>query len=77
MFSSEQSKILFPQDKLIVTRLIFGYESSQDKKKFIEDVNNIFNLLQARINYFIKNYIDTVVIPVSQIDFNLKSCLFT
>ena len=31
-------------------------------KKFIEDVNNIFNLLQARINYFIKNYIDTVVI---------------
>ena len=77
LFSSEQSKILFPQDKLIVTRLIFGYESSQDKKKFIEDVNNIFNLLQARINYFIKNYIDTVVIPVSQIDFNLKSCLFT
>ncbi|MEK6824896.1 MAG: hypothetical protein AABY02_03510 [Nanoarchaeota archaeon] len=76
LFSSEQSKILFPQDKLIVTRLIFGYESSQDKKKFIEDVNNIFNLLQARINYFIKNYIDTVVIPVSQIDFNLKSCLF-
>jgi len=77
LFSNEQSKILFPKDKISTERLILNYEKSKDKIKFIETVNEIFNLLQARINYFIRVYINEVVIPESEIDFNLKSCLFT
>lgn len=77
LFSSEQSKILFPQDKIIVNRLISGHGASQDKSKFVETINNIFNLLQARIDRFIKSYIDLIVVPVNEIDFDLKSCLFT
>ena len=77
LFSSEQSKTLFPQDKIIVNRLISGYGDSQDKSKFVENINNVFNLLQARVDRFIKSYIDLIVVPVSEIDFDLKSCLFT
>lgn len=77
LFSSDQSNILFPQDKIIVNRLTGSYEASTNKNKFVEEVNQIFNLLQARIYYFIKKYIDKIVIPYGTIDFELKSCLFT
>jgi len=77
LFSSEQSKILFLQDKILTNRLILSYEKTKEKKQFIENINQIFSLLQARISYFIKKYIDTIVIPISEINFELKSCLFT
>ena len=34
-------------------------------------------MLQARISYFIKKYVNETVIPVDKINFELKSCLFT
>lgn len=77
LFSSEQSKVLFPQDKILINRLILNYENANDKNKFIEDTNQIFNLIQARVSYFIRKYINNVVIPNSEINFELKSCLFT
>ena len=77
LFSSEQSKILFPKDKIFANRLILSYNKSKNKEQVVENINQIFNLLQARISYFIKTYIDEVVIPESKIDFKLKSCLFT
>mgnify|MGYP001595491593 FL=1 len=77
MFTSEQSKILFSQDKVLANRLLLNFEKSTDKSKFIEDINQVFNLLHARISFFIKRYIDEIVIPESEIDFDLKSCLFT
>ena len=77
LFSTKQSKILFQKDKIFVNKLILRYEKSKNKISFVEQVNKIFNLLQARINYFIKKCIDEIVIPESEIDFNLKSCLFT
>lgn len=77
IFSSEQSNILFPQDKILTRRLILNYEKTKEKKQFIQNINQIFNLLQARISYFIKIYIDEIVVPNSEIDFELKSCLFT
>jgi len=77
LFSTEQSKILLSKDKILIERLILNYDKSKDKTKFIEAVNEIFNLLPARINYFIKVYIDEIVIPELEIDFKLKSCLFT
>lgn len=76
-FSSEQSKILFPQDKIVTNRLILGYGNAKDKTQFIENTNQIFSLLQARINSFIKKYINETVIPEAQIDQNLRMCLFT
>ena len=54
LFSNEQSKILFPKDKISIERLILNYEKSKDKIKFIETVNEIFNLLQARREDLIK-----------------------
>jgi len=77
LFSNDQSKNLFPKDKIFTERLILNYNKSEDKNNFVKIVNEVFNLLQARINYFIKKYIDEIVIPESEIDFNLKSCLFT
>ena len=76
LFSVEQSKILTGRDKILVTRLILMYEKSDYKIDFLSEINQIFTLLNARISFFIKRYIDEVVIPESEIDFNLKSCLF-
>jgi len=76
-FSSEQSKILFPKDKIFINKLFIRYNQSKNKEQFVENINQIFNLLQARIYHFIKIYIDEVVIPESEIVFELKSCLFT
>ena len=50
LFSTEQSKILLSKDKILIERLILNYDKSKDKTKFIEAVNEIFNLLPARIN---------------------------
>ena len=77
LFSSEQSKILFPKDKIFASKLLLSYNQSKNKKQFVGDINQIFNLLQARVSYFIKIYIDEVVIPESEIVFKLRSCLFT
>jgi hypothetical protein len=77
LFSSEQSEVLFPQDKILTNRLVLNYNDAENKKKFVENTNQIFNLLQARVSYFIKKYIDKIVILHSEINFELKSCLFT
>jgi len=53
------------------------YNQSKNKKQFVENINQIFNLLQVRVSYFIKTYIDEVVIPESEIDLKLKRCLVT
>ena len=75
LFSSEQSSFLFPKDKIFVNKLILNYNNYKDKDEFVENVNDILNLLQSRVTYFIKTYIDEVVIPESDIDPNLKSWL--
>ena len=49
----------------------------KEKELYQKSINQIFNLLQARISHFIKIYIDEVVIPESEIVFELKSCLST
>lgn len=77
LFTSEQSQMLIKQDKIFVNNIILSYSKSQNKDEFVKKINIIFNLLSARISYFIKKYIDEIVIPESQIDFNLKSCLFS
>lgn len=77
VFSSNQSKDLFPKDKIFTTRLLQSYNKCKNKKQFIENINQIFNLLQVRITYFIRNYIDEIVVPESKIDFKLKGCLNT
>lgn len=77
LFSSEQSKILWSQDKIFTNKLLLSYNKNSNKKEFIETINDVFNLLQARISYFIKRHIDEIVIPESSIDFDLKSCLYT
>lgn len=77
LFSSEQAKILFPKDKIFVNKLLIKYDQSKNKELFVETINQVFNLLQAKISYFIKNYIDEIVIPESELNFKLKSCLST
>lgn len=76
-FTSDRSKILLQKDKVFTERLFLNYNKSKDKDNFVKTVNDIFNLLRSRIEYFIKFYINEVVIPESEIDFDLKSCLFT
>jgi hypothetical protein len=73
LFSSEQSIELFPKDKMIIERLVKGYLASKNKDNFKQRINEVYILLGARINYFIKKYIDEIVIP--EVDQELKSCL--
>ncbi|MEA3329465.1 MAG: hypothetical protein U9Q06_01860 [Nanoarchaeota archaeon] len=77
LFSSNNAIELFHKDKLFTKKLVMLYIRSQDKKQFIQEINNIFNFLNKRISNFIKKYIDEVVIPEIEIDTKLKSCLST
>lgn len=75
LFSSNKARELFHKDKLFTKKLVMLYSRSQDKKQFVQEINNIFNFLNKRISNFITNYIDEVVVPESKIDSKLKSCL--
>jgi len=78
LFSSKSAKeTLFPKDELLTKRLVMLYNNSKNKKDFVTDINNIFNLLNRRVSNFIKKYIDEIVIPESAIDPKLKNCLNT
>ena len=77
LFSSEGSKDLFSKDKLFVKKLIQLHSISKDKKQFSKKINSIFNLLDKKIKSFIISFIDEIVIPEKEIDFDLKSCLRT
>jgi hypothetical protein len=75
LFKGEQASILFPQDKQTVNNLIAKYNLSKEKEVFRDRINRVYGLISFRIKKFIQDYIDEIVIPEKEIDFELKNCL--
>ncbi len=74
----EEDKMnLFNKDKIFLNRLILMYQNSKDQDKFKANTNKIFAFVKIKSRLFLEKYIDEIVIPIKEIDFKLKSCLFT
>ena len=71
VFSSEESSELWKQDKVFLNKMFSQYTLSKDKDSFVKDINRIFSLLRLKVNYFIKNNIDSFF--EGDIDFKLWS----
>lgn len=76
-YNSDESKILYDRDKNKITKLLVFFRNTHDKKEIFTKLEKINQEIEIRINLFIETYIDNIVIPISDIDFKLKSCLFT
>lgn len=74
---SPAGRMLFQKDKVEAEKLFYDYLRSPQKENFIGLIKKNHRLIEAKIEHFIKNLIDKKVIPVSEIDFELKSSLFT
>jgi len=77
LYSSSESLKLTDRDKKKLIKLLVLSQNIANTEEKISKITRIFFELERRINYFLKNYIDETVVPVSDIDFKLKSCLFT
>ena len=72
----ESREVYSPRDRKKILKLN-KLSGNRDKEEIIRKLRKTTNELEHRINSFIKNKIDEFVTPVSEIDFDLKSCLFT
>lgn len=77
LYTSLESSKLTSQDKKKLTKLLILSQSFANDDEKIDKLTKIFSELERRINYFLTNYIDEFVIPVVEIDFELKSHIFT
>lgn len=68
---------LYPQDKIKLMKLISASSSVKDKPIYIENVRRNQDLMLQRINFFLLKLIDKEVVPINEIDIELKSTLFT
>lgn len=71
---SNESKILYDKDKNEAKQL-YIQSTKTDAKKFIANIKKIYIILENRIDFFIKNLIDLKVIPIKEIDIDLRSNL--
>ncbi len=76
-YSCEESKELYERDKRKIIKLKTIINRSQNKKEVLIKFERTINEIERRVHDFLKRYIDEFVIPVNEIDFELKSCLFT
>jgi len=77
LWSSPESKLLFKKDKINGEKVLKKYELTKNKKEFLEMIEKGWIYTEARIKIFLRDLIDEKVIPVNEIDFELKSVLFT
>ena len=76
--TSEKAKnVLFNQDFTRIQKLLAVYSLSKDKSQFCELlVKNQTDMFQ-RINYFLREIVHKNVVPINEIDPQLKSAIFT
>ena len=76
--SSQESKILFKEDIIEAKKIaILSLEKTKDKEKAYGLLKKNQEFLINNLKYFIKKFVDKNVIPINEIDFELKSSLFT
>ncbi|MEK6836682.1 MAG: hypothetical protein AABX94_03375 [Nanoarchaeota archaeon] len=76
--TSTESNILYKED-IADTKKILNYVSTKYKYKSVayNKVKINQDILINNLNYFIKKFIDKKVVPVKEIDFELRSSLFS
>ena len=74
---SEEYKELFAQDKIILKKFLAQYSSSENKQEYCKKLRKNNGIMIQRINYFLSKLVDKEVIQIKEIDFELKSTLFT
>lgn len=76
--TSTESNILYKED-IADTKKILNYISTKYKNSYeaYDNAKKNHDALINNLNYFIKKFIDKKVIPVEDIDFELRSSLFS
>ncbi len=74
--SNEYSE-LFSKDIIELKKLLMQCLSSKNKESYYEKLSQNKNIMLRRIEHFLKNLIDREVVPINEIDTELKSTLFT
>ncbi len=74
---SENFNELFPQDKIKLMKLLSTSSSVKDRTSFIINMKRNQDIMFQRINFFLLKLIDKEVIPINEIDSDLRSVIFT
>lgn len=74
---SPKGKFLFQKDKNECEKIFLTYLGSKQKENFCKSLERNMKILEERLKYFEEHFINKKIIPVSEIDFELKSSLFT
>lgn len=74
---SEEYNELYNQDKIILKKFLAEYSSSENKQEYYKKLRKNYDLIIQKINYFLSKLVDKEVISIKDIDFELKSTLFT
>lgn len=77
LWSSQESNLLFNKDKINGEKILKKYELANNKKELLEIIERGWIYAEARIKIFLRDLINEKVIPISEIDQELKSALFT
>ncbi len=73
----EEYNLLFRQDIIILKKLLAQASCLENRQGYYEKLKKNHNLMIQRINYFLLKLIDKEVVPIKEINFELKSTLFT
>jgi len=73
-----QTKDLYKQDIIRIQKFLSLKETqNRSSVEFIDFLDNFQSIFEFRIEFFIQKLIDKKVMPIKEIDFELKSNLFT
>ncbi|MDP3027179.1 MAG: hypothetical protein Q8N63_05700 [Nanoarchaeota archaeon] len=72
-----QHKELYPKDVVKLKKFIMKVSSSKNLIEEYQIIRRNQEIMLRRVDFFMKNIIDKEVIPIKEIDFELKSTLFT
>ena len=77
LYPSQKASKLTGRDKKKLIKLLLLSKTIGNTEEKIKSLIKLFSELERRINHFLQKYIDGFVVPLGEIDFELKSCLFT
>jgi len=77
LYNSQKSYKLTNRDKKKLIKLLLLSKTINKAEDRIKSIMNLFSELERRINSFLQNYIDEFVVPVGEIDQELRSHLMS
>jgi len=76
-YSDTECSYLLGKDKNQIMKFIYFANTFQDKTEIIKNFEIAYQEIERRIKEFIDKKVDEFVIPIKEIDFNLKSHLMS